>query len=157
LLADLVEEVVDQLAELHGDDVVAAGSHLIVCCHDGVVPRIRLVSGYQVSRPFTGGASLERQGQGRGRLQRCSRALGRWQRECREGREGGGAVERRKGREERLFPYLRWNGYIAPLFIVLGDLTPKQSKLIFQETTERVLIDLDCFLYKQNYLFPNKS
>jgi hypothetical protein len=38
---------------------------------------------------------------------------------------------------------------MAPLFIVLEDLVLKQFKLFFQGAKRRVLIDLDCFTYKQ--------
>jgi hypothetical protein len=44
-----------------------------------------------------------------------------------------------------------------PSICSLGDLAPKKFKLNLQETKERILIDLDYFHYKQNYLFPSKS
>ena len=48
--------------------------------------------------------------------------------------EGGWRIERERDRGRVYIPCLRLKGYMASLFIVLGDLASKQSKLIFQET-----------------------
>jgi hypothetical protein len=62
-----------------------------------------------------------------------------WEREERE------VAHRDRERRRGFFLCLSFKGYIIPLFLVLRHLASKQSKLILQETKERVLIDLDCF------------
>jgi hypothetical protein len=73
------------------------------------------------------------------------------------GERGGGSREKKMFRGRDFYFLLNIERLHSPSIYSPGKLIPKQSKLILQKIKGRVLIDLDCFLYKQNYLFPNKS
>ena len=69
-----------------------------------------------------------------------------WEREDREVAHRRERERREGGRE--IYFFLKIEGYIIPLFIVLRGLASKQSKLILQETKDRVLIYFDYFRNK---------